>query len=68
MKLFYIFVILTLSEIVKGAWWTAMQPIALSFGTLLTAINLAPEMVYLEFWWPFRNKKGTNDKDKKSSS
>ena len=40
MKLESIFVITTLIVIVKGAWWaTAVQPVILGFGAILTALN-----------------------------
>ena len=41
MKTFCILALFTLSVMVKGAWWAAAtQPIILSFGALLTALNL----------------------------
>ena len=40
MKFIDIFVFLTLSVVVKGAWWVAaVQPVILSLGTILTALN-----------------------------
>ena len=40
MKLRDIFVLFTLSVIVKGAWWAAaVQPVILGFGAILSAID-----------------------------
>ena len=40
MKLLDIFVLFTLSEIVKSTWWaTAVQPVILSLGAILTAFD-----------------------------
>ena len=41
MKLLDILVLLTLSVVVKGTWWaTAVQPVILSMGAILAAIDL----------------------------
>ena len=41
MKLSDIFALFTLSVMVKGAWWAAaVQPVILSLGAVLTAIDL----------------------------
>ena len=41
MKLISIFALFTLSSIVKGTWWAAaVQPVILSLGAVLTALDL----------------------------
>ena len=44
MRIFVIFVILTLSVIVKG-WATVMQPIALSIGAAFAALNFDVDLI-----------------------
>ena len=40
MKLSDLFVLFTLSVMVKGAWWAvAVQPVILGFGAILSAID-----------------------------
>ena len=41
MKIFSIFVLLILIEMVKGAWWTAVaHPVILSLGAILGTLDL----------------------------
>ena len=53
MKLANFFVFLTLTVIVKGAWWAAaVQPVILGFGAILTAFNedaLDIELPFINF-------------------
>ena len=66
MKTSCIFVIFTLTVIVKGAWWAAaVRPIVLSLGAAFTALNL-DDQPFLDF-----DLKGLliskNESDKKES-
>ena len=61
MKLRDIVAVLTLSVIVKGAWWAAVtQPVILGLGAAFASIDLDALEVHMIDWnkWnPFRNKK-----------
>ena len=63
MKLKEIFALLTLCVMVKGAWWaTAVQPVILSLGAVLTAIDLdvlEGQHFKLKNFLPFINKQDT---------
>ena len=62
MKLISIFAILSLSVIVKGAWWTAaVQPVILSLGAVLSTINLDVFDIQL----PFISKQDKTDDQSK---
>ena len=60
MKIRDIFVLFSLSVIVKGTWWAAaVQPVILSLGAVLTAfdkdvLNLEP--IQWKNWLPYINK------------
>ena len=60
MKLRDIVVIFILSMTVNGAWWAAaVQPVILSLGAVLSAIDLDMldvQTIELKSWLPFINK------------
>ena len=60
MKLREIIAIFILSISVNGAWWTAaVQPVILSLGAVLSAIDLDVldvQTIGLKNWLPFINK------------
>ena len=60
MKLRSILALSTLCVIVKGAWWAAaVQPVILSLGAVLSAIDLD----VLDIQLPFLNKQEEDDDD-----
>ena len=63
-----IFTVFTLTAIAKGVWWvTAAQPIILSFGAALAALNLDVQPLFaIDLKKPmiFRNDKEDNEEKK----
>ena len=66
MKLKYIFALLSLCLIVKGAWWAAaVQPVILSLGAVMGALDrdvLDVQSIEWKGWMPFINKKDKTSK------
>ena len=65
MKLSDIVALLTLSVMVKGAWLAAVQPVILSIGALLSAIDLdvLDEKIEWKNFLPFINKNSKSETD-----
>ena len=59
MKLRVILALLTLIAIVKGTWWAAaVQPMILSLGAILAAVDLDLDVEPFEWknWLPFKKR------------
>ena len=71
MKIRDIFALFTLIMIVKGTWWAAaVQPVILSLGAVLSAIDkdvLDIEQIQWKNWLPFINKIEKEDKESTTS-
>ena len=71
MKLIDIFALFTLSVIVKSAWWAAaVQPVILSLGAVLSAIDLDVldvQPVKWKNWLPFKEDRGISKEVKEAA-